>query len=104
MSYASGAQVGQVLADLMLSEPVADIHREQQDHLVARNAQQLGNVIKRTYRAVAVNNDTNSVSCLDEKSADESLSCISTEITRILGVQGREEHAYKIRQLTKVSS
>ncbi len=71
---------------------------------MARNARQLGNVIKRTYPTVVVNKKMHSASCLDEKSADESLSCIWTEIVRILSIQSRGEHANEIRDLTNVSS
>lgn len=86
----------------MISRHPAYTFQEQQAHLIAQNARQLGNVIKKTYSTLATSNETKLISCQDATSIDEILSCIWSEITKIINDPSYDEKAKDMRTLTSV--
>ena len=75
----------------------------QQAHLVAQNARQLGNVIKKNYPALASSNQTTLNLCQDGTSTDEILSCIWSEITNTINDPSYAEKTTDTRTLMNVS-
>jgi hypothetical protein len=88
----------------MKSELAANTQQAQQYRLIARNARQVGNVIKGNYPTAAIINETKPDSCHGRGSADEILSCVWSEMTKVINDTSHGEDANEIQALAGVSS
>lgn len=70
---------------------------------MAGNARQLGNIIKKTYPTLATSTQTKLFPCQEGKSTDEILSCIRSEITKMIKGPSYGENAKEMEVLANVS-